>query len=78
MNDEVKDSQQEPQDDSALQTPQPDQPHPPVSDRPNDAAEDSQELDSEQAGASDDAAKDSPPIDVDVNVGNSGSSEGES
>ena len=28
-----KDSQQEPQEDSALQTPQPDQPHPPVSDR---------------------------------------------
>lgn len=30
MSDEVKDSQQEPQDDSALQTPQPDQPHPPT------------------------------------------------
>lgn len=41
MNDEVKDSQQEPEQDSALQTPQPDQPHPPVGDRPSDAEEDS-------------------------------------
>jgi hypothetical protein len=34
MNDEhPRDSQQEPQHDSALQTPQPDQAHPPVSDQ---------------------------------------------
>jgi hypothetical protein len=31
--DRPKESQQEPQQDSALQTPQPDQPHPPVSDQ---------------------------------------------
>lgn len=35
-----KDAQQEPQQDSALQTPQPDQPHPPVSDQiPDETAE---------------------------------------
>jgi len=34
MSDEhPKESQQEPEQDSALQTPQPDQPHPPVSDQ---------------------------------------------
>jgi len=31
---DVKESQQEPQDDSNLQTPQPDQAHPPVSEQP--------------------------------------------
>lgn len=31
MSDEPKDSQEEPTQDSGLQTPQPDQPHPPVS-----------------------------------------------
>jgi len=41
MNDEVKESQQEPEQDSALQTPQPDQPHPPVSDERDDAPDDS-------------------------------------
>jgi hypothetical protein len=41
VHDDQKDSQQEPEQDSGLQTPQPDQPHPPVSDRPSDAAEDS-------------------------------------
>lgn len=39
--DEYKDSQQEPTEDSALQTPQPDQAHPPVSNRPSDAPDDS-------------------------------------
>ena len=42
MTDEVKDSQQEPNVDSALQTPQPDQPHPPVSNERDDEAPDSQ------------------------------------
>jgi hypothetical protein len=43
MSDEKKDSQQEPEQDSALQTPQPDQPHPPVSNRRyEDGPEDSQ------------------------------------
>lgn len=41
MNDDTKDAQQDPEQDSVLQTPQPDQPHPPVSDRPSDSAEDS-------------------------------------
>jgi hypothetical protein len=41
MNDEHKDAQQAPTHDSALQTPQPDQAHPPVSDRPSDAPDDS-------------------------------------
>jgi hypothetical protein len=41
MNDDARDSQQEPEQDSALQTPQPDQPHPPVSNRPSDAPADS-------------------------------------
>lgn len=41
MNDEAKDSQQEPEQDSALQTPQPDQSHPPVSNQRDDSAPDS-------------------------------------
>lgn len=41
MHDEVKDSQEEPEQDSALQTPQPDQPHPPVSNRRDDLPDDS-------------------------------------
>lgn len=40
--DEYKDSQQEPNQDSALQTPQPDQPHPPMGPRFQDGPEDSQ------------------------------------
>lgn len=50
-----KDAQQEPAQDSALQTPQPDQPHQPVSEqlRP------------------DDTAQDSPPVQVDVNANDS-------
>lgn len=39
--DEYKDSQQEPNQDSALQTPQPDQPHPPMGPRFEDGPEDS-------------------------------------
>ena len=52
MNDEGRSSQVEPDDDSDLVTPQPDQAHPPVSEqlRP------------------DDAAPDSPPVQVDVNA----------
>jgi len=42
VNDEHKDAQQEPDQDSALQTPLPDQPHPLVSDRFADGPEDSQ------------------------------------
>ena len=53
MNDEAKDSQQEPEQDSALQTPKPDQPHPPVSGVDNQR---------------DDFADDSPPVEVDVTV----------
>lgn len=41
MGEEHQDSQQEPTHDSALQTPQPDQKHPPVSDDRGDSAEDS-------------------------------------
>lgn len=42
MSDKRKDAQQEPDEDSALQTPQPDQPHPPgVSNRREDSADDS-------------------------------------
>ena len=51
-----KDSQQEPQEDSALQTPQPDQPHPPVSD---DHTEDSPPI---EPSKPDDQAEDSPPL----------------
>lgn len=39
--DQYKDSQQEPTEDSGLQTPQPDQAHPPVSNRREDAPPDS-------------------------------------
>lgn len=63
MNDEAKDSQQEPETDSALQTPQPDQPHPPVSNRPSDSPDDSPpvhvEVDRDQG---------SPDVSVDVPV----------
>jgi hypothetical protein len=63
MNDEKKDSQQEPEQDSALQTPQPDQPHPPVSNERNDEASDSPpvhvEIDRDQGG---------PDVSVDVPV----------
>jgi hypothetical protein len=52
MGDDYKDSQQEPESDSALQTPQPDQAHPPVS----------------ETNRPDDAAPDSPPVQVDVNT----------
>lgn len=55
MNDEAKDSQQEPEQDSALQTPQPDQPHPPVSGVDNER---------------DDFPDDSPPVEVNVNIDN--------
>ena len=61
MGDDYKDSQQKPQHDSALQTPQPDQKHPPVSDRPSDAPDDSPpvhvEIDRDQGG---------PDVTVDV------------
>lgn len=61
MNDEHKDAQQAPTHDSALQTPQPDQKHPPVSNRYEDGPEDSQpvhvEIDRDQGG---------PDVTVDV------------
>lgn len=53
MHDEAKDSQQDAEQDSALQTPQPDQPHPPVSGVDNQR---------------DDFPDDSPPVEVDVTV----------
>lgn len=55
MGDEYKDSQQDPEQDSALQTPQPDQPHPPVGSPPMDSRREDQ-------------TPDSPPVEVDVNV----------
>lgn len=61
MSDEKKDSQQEPENDSALQTPQPDQKHPPVSPRYEDGPEDSRpvhvEIDRDQGG---------PDVSVDI------------
>lgn len=61
MNDEKKDAQQAPTHDSALQTPQPDQAHPPVSNRPSDAPADSPpihvDIDRDQGG---------PDVTVDV------------
>lgn len=65
MNDEHKDSQQEPDQDSALQTPQPDQPHPPVSDRAQ--PDESSDQPSVQVEVNSD---DSPPVEVNVNQDN--------
>ena len=58
--DKYQDSQEEPTQDSGLQTPQPDQPHPPVSNRRDDSAQDSDPVHVEVE------SEDGPDVFVDV------------
>lgn len=67
MTDEARDSQQEPRQDSALQTPQPDQPHPPVSDElREDTAKDSPPVEADDP----DGSAQQPRVEMNVNVDN--------
>ena len=64
MGDEHKDSQQEPTQDSGLQTPQPDQPMPKEEERRDDLAEESEPMTVEEERR-DDLAEESPPVNAD-------------